>query len=102
MAQSDVAFEPVLHGHVPHEHGPTGSRAAHRGRGAGHPRSGEQGTVHLAQLDPPAAQLDLVVSAPDEHSPAASFRTRSPLRYARPQPREGIGAYFSASFTGSR
>ena len=69
MGQSHVAFEPVLHGHVPDEHRPAGGRAAHRGRRAGHPRNGEQGTVHLAQLDPPAAQLDLVVSAPDEHEP---------------------------------
>ena len=39
---------------------------------------------------------------PTNSSPSASYRTRSPLRYARAQPSGSAGAYFSASLTGSR
>jgi hypothetical protein len=39
-----------------------------------------QRRVHLAQLDAPAAQLDLVVRAAEEQQPSGSKRTRSPLR----------------------
>ncbi len=35
-------------------------------------------------------------------SPSGSYRTRSPLRYARSHPSSGNAAYFSASFAGSR
>ncbi|CAB4884245.1 unannotated protein [freshwater metagenome] len=39
---------------------------------------------------------------PWNSSPSSSSFTRSPLRYARSHPREGMGAYFSASLAGSR
>ena len=75
----------------------------HRGGAAADAGQVHQRRVDLAELDAPAADLDLVVgAAARRYRPSGSSRTRSPLRYARSQPSVGIGAYFSASFSGSR
>ena len=80
-----------------------GRRGLHRGGRAGDVRQRLQGGVDFAELDPAAAELDLFVGAALEDQAlglvadqvAASGRRAS-------QPRDGIGAYFSASLAGSR
>ena len=78
-AQVEVA---VGCGHdVADEHLVAGRGRLHGGGGAGDPGQRLQGGVDLAELDPPAAELDLLVGAADEDAaPRARARTRSPLR----------------------
>ena len=54
---------------VPHEELVARSGLAHRGRGPDHARHGQQRRVDLTELDPPAAELDLVVGAATEEQP---------------------------------
>ena len=60
-----------------------GCRARVRRTAAAAPRDAgqrQQRGVDLAELDAPAAELDLLVGAAEEQQPASSARTRSPLR----------------------
>ena len=54
---------------VAHEELVARSGLAHRGRGPDHARHGQQRRVDLTELDPPAAELDLVVGAATEEQP---------------------------------
>ena len=53
----------VLHGEIADEHGDSGIRRAHGGGRAGDAGKLLQRRLHLTELDPPAADLDLVVGA---------------------------------------
>ena len=72
------------------------------GRG-GDGAEGLQGGLDLAELDAPAADLDLIVGAALEEQPGAARAARG-RRSGRRGPSRGwaSGAYFSASFAGSR
>ncbi len=54
---------------VPDQDRVPGRRSPDGRRRAGHPRQGEQGAVDLTELDPPSADLDLVVGAAEEEQP---------------------------------
>ena len=67
------------------------------------PGSAEQGVVDLAELDPPAAELDLVVGPADEDQPlGSSYAPGRRCGRPGPSPASATAAYFSASFSGSR
>ncbi len=90
-------------GEVAHQDLVAGRRRADRGSCARHARKGLQGGVDFAEFDPAAAQLDLFIGAAHEDQ-ARRLRSGPGRRSGRrgPSPREGMGAYFSASFCGSR
>ncbi len=66
---SQVQLHPGLGHQVPDEHRGAGGRAADRGGRTGDPGQAQQRGVDLAQLDPPATDLHLVVGASDEQQP---------------------------------
>ncbi len=61
--------EPVVDGDVADQELVARGGTAHRGRRSDHAVEPEQGAVDLAELDPPAADLDLVVGPAGEQQP---------------------------------
>ncbi len=66
-----LGVEARLGGDVADQQAVAGLAAAHRGRRAAHPGEREEGAVDLAELDAPAADLDLVVGPAVEHQALA-------------------------------
>jgi hypothetical protein len=71
-AQRRGEVEALVGDDVADQHGAAARCRLHRRRAAPHVRQRLQRRVHLAQLDAPAAQLDLVVRAAEEQQPSAS------------------------------
>ena len=67
-----------------HQVGHQVARPAQRHRALRDPRQRRQRRLDLLQLDPHAADLDLLVGPAEElHVPSARQRARSPVRYSR-------------------